>query len=92
MPTLLEKYKVPHFDAREDGKKIFIAGEHVSGEKMAASLSRATGREFIYNNVDPDVYRSCGFPGADEMGKMFQFKRDFESIIAVSATWILPVR
>jgi hypothetical protein len=29
--------------------------------------------------VDPDVYRGFGFPGADEMGNMFQFKRDFEA-------------
>jgi hypothetical protein len=24
------------------------------------------------------VYRSFGFPGADDLGNMFQFKRDFE--------------
>ena len=45
---------------------------------MVASLSRTTGREIIYNNVDPNVYRGFGFPGADEMGNIFQFKRDFE--------------
>jgi hypothetical protein len=27
--------------------------------------------------VTPDLYRSFGFPGAEEMGNMFQFKRDF---------------
>jgi hypothetical protein len=31
-----------------------------------------------YNDVLPDVYRAFGFPGADDMGNMFQFKRDFE--------------
>jgi hypothetical protein len=30
-----------------------------------------------YNNVPPEVYRSFGFPGADDLGNMFQFKRDF---------------
>ena len=30
-----------------------------------------------YNDVPPDVYRSFGFPGADDLGNMFQFKRDF---------------
>jgi hypothetical protein len=30
-----------------------------------------------YNAVEPDVYRSWGFPGADEMGNMFQADRDF---------------
>ena len=31
-----------------------------------------------YNAVEPDVYRGFGFPGADEMGNMFQAYRDFE--------------
>ena len=28
--------------------------------------------------MTPDVYRGFGFPGADDLGNMFQFKRDFE--------------
>ena len=44
---------------------------------MAAKLSRAIGREVRYNDVPPEVYRGFGFPGADDMGNMFQFKRDF---------------
>jgi hypothetical protein len=28
--------------------------------------------------VTPDTYRSFGFPGADDLGNMFQFYRDFE--------------
>jgi hypothetical protein len=44
---------------------------------MAASLSTALGREVVYTSVDPDVYRGFGFQGADEMGNMYQFKRDF---------------
>jgi len=59
------------------GKTIGIAGEHLSGAEMAAALSRALGEEVRYNSVSPDVYRSFGFPGADDMGNMFQFKRDF---------------
>jgi uncharacterized protein YbjT (DUF2867 family) len=59
------------------GKKVYIAGEHLSGTQLAASLSKALGKEVLYNAVDPDVYRGFGFQGADEMGNMFQFKRDF---------------
>jgi uncharacterized protein YbjT (DUF2867 family) len=59
------------------GKKVYIAGDHVSGSQMASSLTKALGKEILYNDVDPDVYRKFGFPGADEMGNMFQFKRDF---------------
>ncbi len=59
------------------GKTVAIAGEHLSGAEMAAALSRALGKEIRYNNVPPEVYRSFGFPGADDLGNMFQFKRDF---------------
>jgi hypothetical protein len=31
-----------------------------------------------YDAVSPETYRSFGFPGADDLGNMFQFKRDFE--------------
>jgi hypothetical protein len=27
--------------------------------------------------VSPEVYRGLGFPGAEDLGNMFQFKRDF---------------
>jgi hypothetical protein len=59
------------------GKTVGIAGEHLTGAEMAAAFSRALGREVAYNSVPPDVYRSFGFPGADDLGNMFQFKRDF---------------
>jgi uncharacterized protein YbjT (DUF2867 family) len=60
------------------GKTIGIAGGHLTGAQMAASLTKALGEEVVYNSVSPDVYRSFGFPGADDMGNMFQYKRDFE--------------
>jgi uncharacterized protein YbjT (DUF2867 family) len=59
------------------GKTIGIAGGAPTGEEMAAGLSRALGVTVRYNDVPPDVYRGFGFPGADDMGNMFQFKRDF---------------
>ncbi len=60
------------------GKTVGIAGEHLTGTQMATALTKALGREVRYNDVPPDVYRSFGFPGAEDMGNMFQFKRDFE--------------
>jgi uncharacterized protein YbjT (DUF2867 family) len=59
------------------GKTVAIAGEHLSGAEMAAAMSRALGKEIGYQNVPPEVYRSFPFPGADDLGNMFQFKRDF---------------
>jgi len=150
MPTLMGKYKVPHFDAKGEADQIFrdlgvpttwlltsfywdnliyfgsgpqrdpdgvlaitfpmdekklpaiavedigkaalgifkrgdefinrtvgIAGEHLSGAEMARALTKALGQEVRFNNVPPEVYRSFGFPAADDLGNMFQFKRDF---------------
>ena len=59
-------------------KTVGIAGEHLTGHEMAAALSKATGQEILYNNVTPDTFRSFDFPGADDVGNMFQFYRDFE--------------
>ncbi len=61
------------------GKTAGIAGEHLTGTQMAAALTRALGQEVRYNSVSPEAYRALGFPGADDLGNMFQFKRDFES-------------
>ena len=57
-----------------------VAGEHLTGAQMAASLARALGQTVRYNAVPPDVYRGFGFPGADDLGNMFQFKAEFESL------------
>jgi hypothetical protein len=60
------------------GKTVGIAGEHISGEGMANVLSNVMSKDIRYNNVSPEVYRGFGFPGAEDLGNMFQFKRDFE--------------
>lgn len=59
------------------GKRVGIAGEHLTGKQMADALSEALGQEVHYNAVSPEMYRSFGFPGADDLGNMFQFNRDF---------------
>ena len=37
-----------------------------------------SGQRGALQRVPPEVYRGFGFPGADDLGNMFQFKRDFE--------------
>jgi len=59
------------------GKTVAIAGESLTGAQMAAAFTKALGQEVRYNDVPPEVYRSFGFPGAEDLGNMFQFKRDF---------------
>ena len=62
------------------GKTVGIAGEHLTGAEMAAALSKALGQQVSYNAVPPEVYRGFGFPGAEDLGNMFQFKRDFQEV------------
>jgi uncharacterized protein YbjT (DUF2867 family) len=59
------------------GKTVGIAGEALSGKELADKMTRALDKEVKYNAVPADVYRGFGFPGADDLGNMFQFKRDF---------------
>jgi uncharacterized protein YbjT (DUF2867 family) len=61
------------------GKTVGVAGEHLTGAEMAAALAQALGQPVAFNAVAPDVYRSFGFPGADDLGNMFQFKAETES-------------
>ena len=62
------------------GKTVGVAGEHLTGAQMAAALTKALNQEVRYNAVPPEVYRSFGFPGAEDLSNMFQFKRDFEQV------------
>lgn len=63
------------------GKTIGIAGDEPTCQQMADALTRTLGEKVIYNDVPPDVYRGFGFPGADDMGNMFQFYRDFNEVV-----------
>lgn len=60
------------------GKTVGIAGEHISCADMAKALTKALGEEVKYNSVTPAMYRSFGFPGADDLGNMFQYYKEFE--------------
>jgi uncharacterized protein YbjT (DUF2867 family) len=60
------------------GKTVGIAGGHLTGVEMAAEMSRSLGREVVYDAVPFDAYRGLGFPGAQDLGNMFQFYCDFE--------------
>ena len=60
------------------GQYVGISGEHLNGSEMAAAFSEILGEEVRHNNVEPHVFRGFGFPGADDLGNMFQYKRDFE--------------
>lgn len=64
------------------GKRVGVAGENLTIQEMSEKLSRGLGLGPVrYDAVEPDVYRSFDFAGADEMGNMFQVFRDFEPAV-----------
>ncbi len=64
------------------GKKVGLAGEQLTGVEMANDLSKAMGQPVSYNKIPASVFRSFGFPGADDLGNMFQFYDEFEEQVA----------
>jgi uncharacterized protein YbjT (DUF2867 family) len=60
------------------GKTVGIAGEALTLGEMCKKLEPVLGAPVAYNAVEADAYRGFGFPGADELGNMFQVYRDFE--------------
>lgn len=60
------------------GQTVGVAGGMLTVEEMSRTLGDVLGVSVSYNAVEPDDYRGFGFPGADELGNMFQVYRDFE--------------
>jgi uncharacterized protein YbjT (DUF2867 family) len=50
------------------GRSVGIAGDEPTVTQMAQTLSKALGEDVYYNEVSPAVFRSFGFPGADDVG------------------------
>lgn len=62
------------------GATVGIAGEHLTGAEMAAAMTRALGREVRHVALPHQTYRELGFPGAEDVGNMFQFNHDFADV------------
>jgi uncharacterized protein YbjT (DUF2867 family) len=60
------------------GKNVGVAGEHLTGAEMAEAMGKALGEPVVYNKVPAEVYRGFGFPGAEDLGNMFQVYDEFE--------------
>jgi uncharacterized protein YbjT (DUF2867 family) len=80
------------------GATLAVAGEHLTGEQMAAALSAVVGEPVAYRPPTHDQFRSFGFPGAVELGNMFQYytefsdyyngHRDLEAAHALNPNWV----
>jgi hypothetical protein len=38
-------------------------------------MSRVLGQKVVYNHIPRETYAALGFPGAQELGDMFEFNR-----------------
>jgi uncharacterized protein YbjT (DUF2867 family) len=57
------------------GERFGIAGDILSGDEMAVRLGTALGQPVAFQNIPFDVYRGLGFPGADDLGNMFEYQQ-----------------
>lgn len=56
------------------GQTVGIAGETLSGQDLAAGFAKHLGRHVAFYDMPFDDYRALGFPGADDMGNMYQWQ------------------
>ena len=66
-------YAIFQDPARFVGETVGIAGEHTTGDELAAGLSDVFGEPVRYQHVPAEVFRELPFPGADLAANMFQF-------------------
>ena len=59
------------------GATVPAATEYLTGEQIAAELSAVIGETVAYRPPTHDQYRGLGFPGAEELGNMFQYYAEF---------------
>lgn len=59
--------------------RVGIAGGMLTGEQMASKMGAAIGEPVRYLAIPPDAYRALGFPGADDLGNMFQWQSEHEA-------------
>jgi uncharacterized protein YbjT (DUF2867 family) len=56
------------------GQYVGVAGDILSGPDMAAKMGRAMNVRMTFQDVPFDVFRGLGFPGADDLGNMFEYQ------------------
>lgn len=66
------------------GRHVGIAGQHLDGDEMAAALARALGEPVRYQPIGFPEYAQLGFPGAEDLANMFQYKHDFNEMYLAS--------
>jgi uncharacterized protein YbjT (DUF2867 family) len=54
------------------GQRFGVAGDVLSGREYAAAFTRHLGVPVSFYDIPFDEYRALGFPGAEDMGNMFE--------------------
>lgn len=57
------------------GKVIPGVGDDLTGDEYASIMTSVLGKEIKYHHIPNEVYSKLGFPGAEEMGNMFEVQR-----------------
>ena len=57
------------------GQRFGISGDILSGTEMAAKMGASMRQKIGFSDVPFDAYRGLGFPGAEDLGNMFQFQQ-----------------
>ncbi|MEV6306501.1 NmrA/HSCARG family protein [Actinoplanes sp. NPDC051861] len=80
------------------GATLGVAGEHLTGDEIAATFSAVLGEPVAYRPLTHDQFRELGFPGAVELGNMFQYyaefpdsylgRRDVDVVRSLSPEWL----
>jgi uncharacterized protein YbjT (DUF2867 family) len=55
------------------GRRFGVSGEVLSGDEMAQKMGAAMGRTVTFQDVPFGVFRGFGFPGAADLGNMFEY-------------------
>jgi hypothetical protein len=54
-----------------------VVSDVLTGEQMAAAFTTVLGEPVAYRPLTAEQFRGFGFPGAVELGNMFQYYADF---------------
>ncbi|WP_432510742.1 NmrA/HSCARG family protein [Kineococcus sp. SYSU DK001] len=59
------------------GATVPVVSDVLTGEQMAAAFTAVLGEPVAYRPLTPEQFRGFGFPGAQELGNMFQYYAEF---------------
>ncbi|KAM9986128.1 hypothetical protein ACTFIZ_004407 [Dictyostelium cf. discoideum] len=59
------------------GVVVPFSGGALTGPEIANIFSKVSGKSVTYNFIPPSIFRTFGFPGADDLASMFEYYNEF---------------